>query len=225
MKPIRMLGAFVTVGGWTLLSRLLGFIRDVMIAAFLGAGPVAEAFLIAFALPNMFRRFFAEGAFNTAFVPMFAKRIETGEDAQSFANSAAGVLGLLLIALCLLALVFMPWLVWAMASGFEGDERFSLAVGMGRIVFVYILFISLAALASGVLNALGRFAAAAAAPVLLNVILIAFMLLAPRLGLAVGDALAWGVCRWRGLRSWAWSGLQQGAQGSRLCRDCAFRPR
>ncbi|UPH71253.1 murein biosynthesis integral membrane protein MurJ [Abyssibius alkaniclasticus] len=193
MKPIRMLGAFVTVGGWTLLSRLLGFIRDVMIAAFLGAGPVAEAFLIAFALPNMFRRFFAEGAFNTAFVPMFAKRIETGEDAQSFANSAAGVLGLLLIALCLLALVFMPWLVWAMASGFEGDERFSLAVGMGRIVFVYILFISLAALASGVLNALGRFAAAAAAPVLLNVILVAFMLLAPYLGLAVGDALAWGV--------------------------------
>ena len=192
MRPIRLLAAFVTVGGWTLASRLLGFVRDMMIAAFLGAGPVAEAFLIAFALPNMFRRFFAEGAFNTAFVPMFAKRYEAGGDAKGFAAQAAGGLGLLLIILCLVALVFMPWLVWAMASGFSGD-KFDMAVDMGRIVFVYILLISMAALISGVLNALGQFAAAAAAPLLLNIILIGFMWASPLLGIDVGTALTWGV--------------------------------
>jgi len=193
VKPIRLLKAFITVGGWTLASRLLGFVRDVMIAAFLGAGPVAEAFLVAFALPNMFRRFFAEGAFNTAFVPMFAKRYEAGGDARGFAASAAGALGVVLIVLCLLALVFMPWLVWAMASGFSGDARFDMAVDMGRIVFVYILLISLAALVSGVLNALGRFAAAAAAPLFLNIILIGFMYGAAQFGISIGTALAYGV--------------------------------
>ena len=88
MKPIRLMRGFLTVGLWTLLSRLLGFVRDIMIAAYLGAGPVAEAYLIAFSLPNMFRRFFAEGAFNMAFVPMFSKKLEAGEDAQSFARDA-----------------------------------------------------------------------------------------------------------------------------------------
>ena len=87
MKPIRLVSGFLTVGLWTLLSRILGFARDMMIAAFLGTGPVAEAFLIAFALPNMFRRFFAEGAFNMAFVPMFSKKLEAGEDAEGFEHS------------------------------------------------------------------------------------------------------------------------------------------
>jgi len=193
MKPIRLMRGFLTVGVWTLASRVLGFLRDILFAAYLGAGPVAEAFVIAFSLPNMFRRFFAEGAFNMAFVPQFAKRVEAGEDAKSYAQDAMAALGSILIVLTVLAQLAMPWLVLAMASGFAGDERFDLAVGYGRIVFPYMLFISLAALLSGVLNATGRFAAAAAAPVLLNIVLIAAMLWARQMGYPVGDALAWAV--------------------------------
>ena len=153
MKPIRLVSGFLTVGVWTLLSRVLGFVRDILIAAFLGAGPVAEAFLIAFALPNMFRRFFAEGAFNMAFVPMFAKKVEGGDDALGFARDAFAGLATVLIVFSALAILAMPWLVAAMAGGFIGDARFDLAVLYGRIAFPYILFISLAALLSGVLNA------------------------------------------------------------------------
>jgi putative peptidoglycan lipid II flippase len=177
-KPIRLVTGFVTVGFWTLMSRVFGFARDILIAAFMGAGPVAEAFLVAFALPNMFRRFFAEGAFNTAFVPLFSKKLESGEEPGRFAQDAFSGLATILIGLTLLAQLFMPWLVLAMAAGFAGDERLPLAVVFGRIAFAYILFISLAALLSGVLNATGRFAAAAAAPLLLNVILISALVLA-----------------------------------------------
>lgn len=189
----RLLGGFFTVGGWTLASRILGFVRDIAIAALLGAGPVAEAFLIAFSLPNMFRRFFGEGAFNTAFVPMFARRVEAGEDAQGFARDAFAGLTTILIAFTVLALFAMPWLVLAMASGFGGDERFDLAVLYGRIAFPYILFISLAALLSGVLNAVGRFAAAAAAPVLLNILFIGALVGAWHAGRDIGLTLAWTV--------------------------------
>lgn len=175
-KPIRFLSGVFTVGFWTMASRILGFVRDIMIGAFLGSGPVAQAFLVAFALPNMFRRFFAEGAFNTAFVPLFSKKVEGGDDAQTFAQDAFSGLASILIALTLVAQVIMPWLVLAMAGGFAGDERFPLAVDFGRITFVYIVFISLAALFSGLLNATGRFAAAAAAPVLLNIILVGVLL-------------------------------------------------
>ncbi len=178
MSTIRLISGAVTVGAWTLMSRVLGFLRDILIAAWLGTGPVAEAFLIAFALPNMFRRFFAEGAFNMAFVPMFSKKLEAGEGATRFARDALSGLVAILLVLTLLATIFMPWLVLAMASGFAGDERFDMAVTLGRIVFVYIVFISLAALFSGVLNASGRFAAAAAAPVLLNIVLILTLILA-----------------------------------------------
>ena len=177
-RPIRLLSGFVTVGVWTMASRILGFLRDILIAAWLGTGAVAEAFLIAFALPNMFRRFFAEGAFNMAFVPMFSKKLEAGADAEGFARDAFAGLATILVTLTILAVIFMPWLVLAMASGFAADARFDIAVTLGRIVFPYILFISLAALLSGVLNASGRFVAAAAAPVLLNVVLIAALLIA-----------------------------------------------
>ncbi|MEM7719147.1 MAG: murein biosynthesis integral membrane protein MurJ [Pseudomonadota bacterium] len=178
MSSVRLITGFLTVGFWTLLSRILGFVRDILIAAWLGTGPVAEAFLVAFALPNMFRRFFAEGAFNMAFVPMFSKKLEARDDAIGFAQNALAALALILVVFTILATVFMPWLVLAMASGFRGDERFDIAVTLGRIVFVYILFISLAALFSGVLNASGRFIAAAAAPVLLNIVLIAALIAA-----------------------------------------------
>ena len=209
MKPIRLVSGFVTVGAWTLVSRLLGFVRDIMIAAYLGTGPVAEAFLVAFSLPNMFRRFFAEGAFNMAFVPLFSKKLESGDDPEGFANDAFTGLAFVLTIFTILGVLFMPALVWMMASGFAGDERFPLAVEYGRLAFPYILFISLAALLSGVLNATGRFLAAAAAPALLNIVFVVAVLISgffgrpasdslgvevdQLLGLHVGDTLAFSV--------------------------------
>jgi putative peptidoglycan lipid II flippase len=193
MAAIRLVRGFLTVGSWTLVSRGVGFVRDVMMAAYLGTGPVAEAFLIAFSLPNMFRRFFAEGAFNMAFVPMFAKKLERGEDAEGFAREAFSGLGALLVAFTLAGTLLMPWLVLAMASGFRGDERFDLAVTFGRISFSYILFISLVALLSGVLTTRGRFTEASFVPVLMNLMFIAAMLAADRLGWDMGLTLAWTV--------------------------------
>lgn len=193
MNPIRLIRSFVTVGGWTLMSRGVGFARDVMMAAYLGSGPVAEAFLIAFSLPNMFRRFFAEGAFNMAFVPMFAKKLEGGEDAAGFARDAFNGLAAILIGFTFLGTLAMPGLVWLMAAGFAGDARFDLAVSFGRIAFSYILFISLVALLSGVLNAFGRFTEASFVPVLMNLMFIAAMLIAASAGWDMGLTLAWTV--------------------------------
>lgn len=193
MNPIRLATGMLTVGGWTLMSRVLGFVRDVMIASYLGPGVLMDAFVAAFRLPNMFRRFFAEGAFNAAFVPMFSKRLEADEDPMGFAGLALSGLGLVLLVLTGLSMVFMPALVWATAEGFHGDERFGITVDFGRIVFPYIFFISLAALFSGMLNAAGRFSAAAAAPVLLNVMLISAMSVAALAGGAVAQALVWTI--------------------------------
>ncbi len=193
IRKIRLASGFFTVGIWTLLSKVLGFVRDIMIANAMGSGPVAQAFLIAFSLPNMFRRFFAEGAFNTAFVPMFSKKVEAGDNPESFAREAFSGLASIVLVTVLLGQIFMPFLVLAMASGFADDARFALTVDYGRIVFPYILFISLAALLSGVLNAIGRFAAAAAAPVLLNIILVSAMYLAEFMGWEIGTALSWAV--------------------------------
>ena len=191
--PRSLIRNILTVGGWTLLSRGAGFARDVMMAAYLGTGPVAEAFLVAFSLPNMFRRFFAEGAFNMAFVPMFAKKLEGDDDPKGFARDALSGLTAILLAFTLIGTLAMPWLVWAMASGFAGDARFDLAVTFGRIGFSYILFISLVALLSGVLNAFGRFTEASFVPVLMNLMFIAAMLLADRAGWDMGLTLAWTV--------------------------------
>jgi len=193
MTQIRLVRGFVTVGFWTLASRVAGFIRDVMMAAYLGAGPVAEAFLIAFSLPNMFRRFFAEGAFNMAFVPMFAKKYEGGDNPEAFARDAYWAMAGLLIAFTLLGMLAMPLLVYAMAAGFAGDDRFDMAVLFGKIAFPYILFISLTALLSGVLNATGRFMATAAVPILMNALFILAMLVADRAGWPMGLTLAWTV--------------------------------
>lgn len=188
MKPIRLISGVMTVGFWTLMSRVLGLVRDIMIAAFIGPGPVMDAFVAAFRLPNLFRRFFAEGAFNAAFVPMFAKRYEAGEDPLGFARDAMNGLAFVLLVLTGLAMVFMPALVWATAGGFAGDARFDLTVDYGRILFPYILFISLAALFSGALNATGRFAAAAAAPVLLNILACSAMAIG---ALSGGEVIRW----------------------------------
>ena len=193
IRPIRLLPAFLSVGSWTMLSRILGLARDILMAAFLGTGPVAQAFLIAFTLPNMFRRFFAEGAFNLAFVPMFAKKVEAGEDAESFARDALSGLGLVLLVFTVIGQIAMPWLVLALASGFAGDERFTLAVEHGRIAFPYVILISLTALLSGVLNSLGRFALPAAAPILMNVVMIAFLLIGWRSEGNIGLWQIWSV--------------------------------
>ena len=212
MKPIRLVSGFLTVGGWTLASRGVGFARDVMMAAYLGTGPVAEAFLIAFSLPNMFRRFFAEGAFNMAFVPIFAKKLESGEDARGFAQQAFSAMAALLLVFTVIGTLAMPWLVWAMASGFVGDARFDLAVLFGRISFSYILFISLVALLSGVLNTLGRFTEASFVPVLLNLMFIGAILLADNLGWDIGLTLAWTVPA-TGIAQLAFTWFWERAQG------------
>ena len=186
-----MIRNIVTLGGWTLVSRGAGLVRELMMAAYLGAGPVADAFNVAFSLPNMFRRFFAEGAFNQAFVPLYAKKLEAGEDAEEFAQNAfSGMAGFLTI-FSLIGTLAMPLLVWAMAAGFVGDGRFDMAVDFGRITFCYIGFISLFALLSGILNAHGHFAEAGAVPVLMNLVFIAAMFLANRMGWDMGTTLAW----------------------------------
>ncbi len=199
---MNLLRAITTVGGFTLLSRAFGFVRDILIANFLGAGVIADAFVVAFRLPNLFRRLFAEGAFAAAFVPIFSRELEgDGADAQAararareFAEQAQSVLVLILVVLVIAMELAMPWVMLAMAGGFQDvPGKLELATELSRIAFPYLLFISIVSLQSGVLNSLGRFAAAAAAPVLLNVTLItALLAFADRLESA-GHALSWGV--------------------------------
>jgi len=191
-----MLKGFLTVGAWTMASRVLGFARDMLIAAFLGAGPVADAFFVANRLPNLFRRLFGEGAFNAAFVPVFSSLLATegADDARRFAEEAMAVLAFWLLLLTVLGEMFMPQLLSLMVAGFMRDPgKFALTVALSRITFPYLLLICLAALLSGVLNALDRFTAAAAAPLLYNAFSIAAMLALTRYVPTAGHALAWGV--------------------------------
>jgi len=188
-------GAF-TVGLWTMASRVFGFARDILIAAILGTGPVADAFFVALRLPNLFRRLFGEGAFNAAFVPSISAVLHTDglEAATGFAEEATAVMIFWLGTITVLGEIFMPWLLYVLAPGFAGNHgKFTLAVALTRIMFPYLFFVCLTALFSGVLNAMGRFAAAAAAPVLFNVFSIAFMLLLTPYVKNPGFALAWGV--------------------------------
>jgi putative peptidoglycan lipid II flippase len=191
-----MLHGIITVGGWTMASRILGFVRDILIAAFLGAGPVADAFVVANRLPNLFRRLFGEGAFNAAFVPGFSGLLATeGHDAaQHFAEQAVAVMAFWLVGLTVLAEIFMPAVIRVLAPGFVDDpEKFALAVTLCRITFPYMPMICLTALFSGVLNGLDRFAAAAAAPLVANAVSIGCMLGLMRVLPTPGHALAWGV--------------------------------
>ena len=169
---MRLFSNIMTVGAWTLLSRILGMGREVLFYTMIGVGPVLDAFIVAFRLPNMFRRFFAEGAFNAAFVPLFSKQVENDQSPNEFASQSIGWLSAILIVFTTLAIIFMPGLVWVTAGGFSNDTRFDLAVQYGRIIFPYIFLISLAALLSGVLNSKGHFSMAAAAPVVLNILII-----------------------------------------------------
>jgi putative peptidoglycan lipid II flippase len=188
--------SLATVGGYTGISRILGLIRDMLFAPVLGTGPVADAFFIAFRLPNLFRRLFAEGAFNASFIPLFAGHLETGgrEAARLFAEQSLAVLLAILLLLSAACMAAMPWLMYVLAPGFAADAaKFDLAVHLSRITFPYLLFMSLAALLSGVLNSLYHFAAAAAAPIILNVCFIFAVLVVLPLTGAPGEVLAWSV--------------------------------
>ena len=174
MSLVRNVG---TIGALTAVSRVFGFVRDIMLARVLGAGGVADAWQLAFMLPNIFRRLFAEGAFTSAFVPLFNRRMKEGEDyseARLFAEQVMAFLLPVLIAFGALALVIMPWVVGFFATDalHEDPENFPHAVLMARITFPYLLFMSLATLLAAILNSLSRFAAAAAAPILLNICLL-----------------------------------------------------
>ena len=201
-----LLRSVATVGSYTLLSRIFGFVRDILTAAILGAGPVADAFFVAQRLPNLFRSLFAEGAFSAAFVPLFAGTMaEHGKEAaRIFAEDALAVLLAALFGFVLLGEIFMPAVMEVIAPGFSEDPgKFALAVELARITFPYLLFIALVALQGGVLNSVDRFAAAAATPVLLNLFLIAALLMMDRFGWHDGRALAWAVTG-AGLAQFLW---------------------
>lgn len=177
-----LLKTISTIGGLTLLSRILGFTRDILMAAFLGAGLVADCFFVAFKLPNFFRRLFAEGAFSSAFVPLFVENLRGDQgseaNARSFAEEALAVLLPVLLLVVALFEIAMPWLMPFLAPGFVDDaQKFDLAVDFTRNTFPYLLLISLVSLLSGVLNGLKKFAAAAAAPIFLNLTLIGSLIL------------------------------------------------
>jgi putative peptidoglycan lipid II flippase len=164
---------FLSVGGLTLVSRVFGFVRDALMAAVLGAGPAADAFYAAFRFPNLFRRLFAEGAFNTAFVPMFAGALEQqGPDyARELAARIMAWLVAALVGLTIVAEIFMPWVLIPFVPGFLDDqEKFDLTVLLTRILFPYLACMSLMAAYGAILNSLNRFIAAAFAPVILNIV-------------------------------------------------------
>lgn len=188
--------SIATIGGLTLVSRILGLVRDKLIAYFLGAGWLADAFVVAFKLPNFLRRLFAEGAFSAAFVPIYTEyRTKEGEEAaRNFASEAFAALLLVLIILTSLFELTMPWIIRVMASGFSDDpEKFNLTVHLSRITFPYLLLISLVALYGGILNSMHKFAAAAASPILMNICLIASMIFFSEITETPAHSLSWGV--------------------------------
>jgi putative peptidoglycan lipid II flippase len=198
--------AVATVGGFTLLSRVVGFVRDVVLSAVLGSGAIADAFFVAFKLPNFFRRLFAEGAFSAAFVPLFSRELQDHgrAEALAFARQAHAALLLVLVPFSIVLMLAMPWVLTLLAPGLRDDApTFAMAVEFGRIAFPYLLFISLASLYGGVLNSIDRFAHVAATPILLNLALIGAVLgltpLLPNSGYAasIGVAIA-------GLLQWLW---------------------
>ena len=214
-----LLRSIATVGSMTMVSRVFGFVRDILIAAVLGAGMLADVFFVAFKFPNLFRRLFAEGAFNMAFVPIFAGILEEeGEEAaRQFADQALAALLWALLVLVIVLELTMPWAMMVFAPGFLAEpEKFDLAVALTRITFPYIIFISLVSLMAGVLNSFGKFAAAAASPILLNICLIGAVLIFAPLAKTPAHALAWGVFV-AGVVQFGWLAAH--------CRRVGFQPR
>jgi len=198
------LAAVATVSGFTMMSRIFGFIRDIFVAQFAGTGTLADAFFIAFRLPNLFRRWFAEGAFNVAFVPLFTKKLNTvgADDAREFANTAMASLTLLLFGFTILAEIFMPQVMAVIAPGFNEDPlKAERAVLYSRIMFPYLTFMALLALYGGVLNALRTFAAPAAAPIAMNIVLIIALLFNQPIGYEATKVMSWAIIA-SGLIQW-----------------------
>jgi putative peptidoglycan lipid II flippase len=169
-----------TFSFFTLLSRILGYIRDILIAIFLGSGILADAFFVAFRIPNTFRRLFSEGSFNSAFVPSYASELSKGKSqANNFANDVYKLLTIGLFFLVSLIEIFMPYFVFLIAPGFAGNEdKMQLVINLTRITFPFLFFISISSFFSAILNSHNRFAAAAAAPIILNIMLIATLFFA-----------------------------------------------
>jgi putative peptidoglycan lipid II flippase len=189
--------AIATLGSWTMVSRILGFCRDILLAAVVQDRAVTDAFLVAFKFPNFFRRLFAEGAFNAAFVPVFTKRLtQDGQvKARQFGGEVASVMVTVMLCFTIVAQAAMPWLMFVLAPGFaDQPDKFALTIDLTQLTFPYLMFMALTALLAGMLNAMHRFAATAAAPVVLNVVMISVLLLVQEgvLPLA-GYALATGV--------------------------------
>ena len=180
---------------FTLISRILGYFRDILIAFFLGASIFADAFFVAFRLPNTFRRLFAEGTFNAAFIPSYTSaRIENKTKGKRFADDILGSLLLILILIVTVVEIFTPYLVFIIAPGFvENSIKFNLAVELTRITFPFLIFISLSSFFSGILNSNNKFAAAAAAPIILNIILILSLIISYKLNLNFANQLSYGV--------------------------------
>ena len=170
-----LFNAVATVGSYTMISRVTGFARDVLIAASLGAGPIADAFFVAFKLPNFFRRLTAEGSFTIVFVPMFSGILEIDgkKIALEFAEEIMSIMSAVLLTITVTAIFFMPQIMSLIAPGFTDEQTtFNLTVEFGRVTFIYLPLISLVALLGGILNSIGKFSAMASAPILLNLFLI-----------------------------------------------------
>ena len=167
-----------TFSFYVLISRILGYLRDVLIAIYLGSGPIADAFFVAFRIPNTFRRLFSEGTFNAAFVPSYSSEAVQGKKrAQQFANNVFNLLLIGLLFLILVIEIFMPTFVFLIAPGFtENSEKLELTILLTRITFPFLLFVSLSSFFGAILNSHNKFAAASAAPIILNILLI-FVLL------------------------------------------------
>jgi putative peptidoglycan lipid II flippase len=180
---------------YTLISRVLGYIRDILIAIFLGASIYADAFFVAFRLPNTFRRLFAEGTFNAAFIPSYTKeKNKNKKKGKKFADDVISFLIIILLFIIFIAEIFTPYLVYLIAPGFfEEVEKFNLAIEFTRITFPFLIFVSLSSFFSGILNSNNKFAAAAAAPIILNIILIVSLLLSYFLNLDIAKNLSYGV--------------------------------
>jgi len=174
MNLIKSTGTF---SFFTIISRLLGYLRDILIAIFLGAGPLADAYFVAFRIPNTFRRLFSEGTFNAAFVPSYSSLLNNKKESQKFANNIFNLLIIGLFFLVLVIEIMMPLFVFLIAPGFDGDfQKMELAITLTRITFPFLMFISLASFFSAILNAHNKFAIASAAPIILNIFLIGVLL-------------------------------------------------
>ena len=192
---MNLLSSTSVFGFYTMLSRVLGYFRDILIAIFLGTSIYADAFFVAFRLPNTFRRLFAEGTFNAAFIPSYTEEKLKGEKVgKKFADEVFSLLLFFLIFLIIIVEIFTPFLVYLIAPGFyEDTEKYSLAIEFTRITFPFLLFVSLSSLLSGILNTNNKFAAAAAAPIVLNIVLILFLLISFYYNKNIAKSLSIGV--------------------------------